>query len=56
MKLTVCDKELCIHSLDSYGLGIDLVQEINNHPEVIDLLITLTYAAGELQTSTNGVR
>jgi hypothetical protein len=56
MKLTVCDKELCIHSLDQYGLGLDLISEIKNHPEVVDLLITLTYSASELQLQTNGVR
>jgi hypothetical protein len=49
-------KILCNHSLDQYGLGIDLVAEITHHPEIVDLLISLTFFAADMACKTNGVR
>ena len=37
-------------------MGIDLVSEIKNHPEIVNLLVSLTYCAAALAESTNGVR
>lgn len=52
LKPTVCDKELCIHSLYEHGLGIDLVNEIKNNGKVVDLLISFCYSA--LMMKKNG--
>jgi hypothetical protein len=45
LKPAVCDKELCLHSLHNYGLGIDIINEIINNGKVVDLLICYLSAA-----------
>jgi hypothetical protein len=45
LKLATCDKDLCAHSADSYGLGCDVLYELTRHPEVCELLIMLTLNA-----------
>ena len=47
MKLATCDKELCNHSAESYGLGCDVLYELQHHPEVSELLICLTLYASQ---------
>lgn len=56
MKPTVCEKELCVHSLEEYGLGVDIYAELQHNISVIDLLVNLTYSAAQLCLETNGVR
>lgn len=56
MKPTVCDKELCTHSLDEYGLGVDIMGEMQHNGNTIDLLVSMTYTAAQLCVETNGVR
>eukprot|EP00698_Gefionella_okellyi_P020493 TRINITY_DN643_c0_g1_i1.p1 TRINITY_DN643_c0_g1~~TRINITY_DN643_c0_g1_i1.p1 ORF type:complete len:652 (-),score=119.59 TRINITY_DN643_c0_g1_i1:302-2257(-) len=44
-KPCVCDKPLCTFSFMQYGLGEDVGEYVQSHPEVTDLLIVLTNAA-----------
>jgi hypothetical protein len=50
LKPTVCDLPLCIFSHEQYGLGVDLESSIKKNPDIVDLLITLTYAASISET------
>jgi hypothetical protein len=45
MKMGICDKELCHHSAEAYGLGCDVLHELQRNPEVCELLISLTLFA-----------
>jgi poly [ADP-ribose] polymerase 6/8 len=45
LKPTVCDSPLCVFSHEQYGLGVDLESMILKSPEIVDLLITMCYAA-----------
>lgn len=45
-----------MHSLEQYGLGIDVMGAILHNPEIVDLLVSLTYTACQMHISTNGVR
>lgn len=56
LKPSVCDKELCIHCVEQYGLGIDIVSEVKKNQQVLDLLVTLTSAGAQLCVSSGGVR
>eukprot|EP01080_Neovahlkampfia_damariscottae_P000059 gene59-4308_t len=56
IKPTICDRPLCIHAMEQYGLGIDLLIELNSNVEVLDLLCSLTYTSARLCLDTNGVR
>jgi Poly(ADP-ribose) polymerase catalytic domain len=47
VKPSICDNVLCIHSHEQYGLGADVATEIRESPEVVDLLISLCYAASQ---------
>lgn len=42
MKTSVCEKSLCVHSSETYGLGCDLLTELVRHPQVCELLFMLT--------------
>jgi poly [ADP-ribose] polymerase 6/8 len=55
MKPTVCDKDLCMHSLDQYSLGIDIIDELKNS-ETFDLLVSMTFLAASMCVATNGTR
>lgn len=44
----VCNKDLCGYGYETFGLGIDLAGEITNHPDVLDLQISLLVAAKRL--------
>jgi hypothetical protein len=48
IKTAICDKELCQHSMENYGLGVDVVSELNRHPVVCELLICLTLNAASV--------
>ena len=41
----MCDKQACIFSYEELGLGLEVASEISNNPKVVDILITLLYAA-----------
>mmetsp|Transcript_12956 Transcript_12956/g.16925 ORF Transcript_12956/g.16925 Transcript_12956/m.16925 type:complete len:583 (+) Transcript_12956:151-1899(+) len=43
----VCDKDSCIFSHQQYAIGIDVELRIINNPEVVDLLISILYAASK---------
>eukprot|EP00698_Gefionella_okellyi_P004895 TRINITY_DN14524_c0_g1_i1.p1 TRINITY_DN14524_c0_g1~~TRINITY_DN14524_c0_g1_i1.p1 ORF type:complete len:609 (-),score=127.86 TRINITY_DN14524_c0_g1_i1:51-1877(-) len=45
LKPAVCGKPLCTFSHMQFGLGEDVVSALNAHPEVMDLLISLTVSA-----------
>jgi poly [ADP-ribose] polymerase 6/8 len=45
LKPAVCENNLCIFSRENYGLGVDLISELQNNAEIVDILITLTAAA-----------
>mmetsp|Transcript_5957 Transcript_5957/g.8323 ORF Transcript_5957/g.8323 Transcript_5957/m.8323 type:complete len:599 (+) Transcript_5957:141-1937(+) len=47
IKPAVCDKQLCTHSHEQYGLGADVASEIRDNPEVVDLLVSFAYAAAQ---------
>jgi hypothetical protein len=47
LKPTICDSALCQFSYDQYGLGTDVAAAIKHHPEVVDLLISITDAAAQ---------
>eukprot|EP01080_Neovahlkampfia_damariscottae_P008754 gene8754-702_t len=44
---TICQKTLCVFGHENLGLGIDVAYEIQNHSDIVDLLITITYAAAQ---------
>ncbi|KAI0901003.1 hypothetical protein F4806DRAFT_177625 [Annulohypoxylon nitens] len=41
----VCNSPLCLHQYMSLGFGPSMDHQIIDHPEVVDLLISLSYAA-----------
>lgn len=45
-KPTICESDLCGFSFIEYGLGVNIVSEIMYHSEIVDLLVSMTYAAG----------
>jgi len=47
IKPAVCDKSLCVHSHEQYGLGADVVSELRDNPSVVDLLISFCYAISQ---------
>jgi len=47
LKPNVCEKQICIFSHEQYGLGIDIESAIKQDPELVDLMLTLCYAASE---------
>jgi hypothetical protein len=47
LKPTICDNPLCQFSYDQYGLGADVAAAIKHHPEVVDLLVSITDAAAQ---------
>lgn len=47
LKPSICDDLLCKYSYDQYGLGADVASEIQHHPDVVDLLVSITYAASQ---------
>ncbi|KAL6068634.1 Poly [ADP-ribose] polymerase 6 [Balamuthia mandrillaris] len=44
LKPTVCNAALCLYSYESFGLGVDVATELREQPDVVDLLINLTYS------------
>lgn len=49
IKPAVCEKDLCVHAHEQYGLGADVASEIRDFPDVVDLLISFCYAiTGEI--------
>lgn len=56
LKPSVCDKELCVHCVEQYGLGMDMVAEVTKNQQVLDLLVTLTAAGTQLCITSGGVR
>ena len=55
VKPTICDKELCKHSLSTYGIGIDIMGELNHNPKTIDLLLSLLHS-GATMSQNNSTR
>ena len=51
LKPTVCDSPLCVFSHEEYGLGVDLESAIKKYPEIVDMAITMTYAASNAFSS-----
>jgi len=49
---TICSKSLCIFRHEQFGLGVDLDSEIENHPDVVDLMITMAYTASLAETNS----
>jgi hypothetical protein len=47
LKPTICDDILCKYSYDSFGLGADIASEIQHHPDVVDLLVSITYVSAQ---------
>eukprot|EP01126_Amoeba_proteus_P050158 TRINITY_DN5905_c0_g1_i2.p1 TRINITY_DN5905_c0_g1~~TRINITY_DN5905_c0_g1_i2.p1 ORF type:complete len:489 (-),score=96.86 TRINITY_DN5905_c0_g1_i2:167-1447(-) len=45
LKPSICDKQLCAFGYDQLGIGIDISSELHVNPQVMDLLISFTYAA-----------
>eukprot|EP00455_Lapot_gusevi_P043103 TRINITY_DN519_c0_g1_i1.p1 TRINITY_DN519_c0_g1~~TRINITY_DN519_c0_g1_i1.p1 ORF type:complete len:641 (-),score=148.73 TRINITY_DN519_c0_g1_i1:262-2184(-) len=45
LKPAVCSRAVCCMSYAELGLGFDLGSEIENNPEVTDLVISMTYVA-----------
>jgi ubiquitin-conjugating enzyme E2 Q len=52
LKPYICSKALCMYQYLSLGLGVNIEQEVINNPFVVDLLISLFYAA----ESQGGIR
>lgn len=53
LKPNVCEKQICIFSNEQYGLGIDIESAIKQDTELVDLMITLCYAASEASANAN---
>jgi len=47
IKPAVCDRNLCVHSHEQYGLGADVASELRDNPPVVDLLISFCYAISQ---------
>jgi hypothetical protein len=45
LRPTICPKTLCTFRCEQFGLGQDLESDIENSPEVFDLMITMAYSA-----------
>jgi hypothetical protein len=57
LKPSVCDNQLCIFrfvkkswiclsiSHEEFGLGVDLESELKKNPDIVDLMISMAYAA-----------
>ncbi|EFC43740.1 predicted protein [Naegleria gruberi] len=45
IKPMCCESPLCIFSHEQYGLGIDLESAIKKNPDVVDLFVSVCYAA-----------
>ncbi|KAL9658327.1 hypothetical protein ABK040_015647 [Willaertia magna] len=45
IKPMCCENQLCIFSYEQYGLGVDLESSIKKIPDIVDLLISMCYAA-----------
>lgn len=50
VKAVCCEQAICIFSYEFYGLGVDIESEIVKHPDIVDLMITLAYAACQVNT------
>ncbi|PRP89860.1 hypothetical protein PROFUN_00202 [Planoprotostelium fungivorum] len=50
---SVCNSTLCLHSHESYGLGVDIANEIRDNADIVKLLIDFTAAAS---TASNNKR
>eukprot|EP01094_Clydonella_sp_ATCC50884_P024780 TRINITY_DN6310_c0_g1_i1.p1 TRINITY_DN6310_c0_g1~~TRINITY_DN6310_c0_g1_i1.p1 ORF type:complete len:711 (+),score=128.11 TRINITY_DN6310_c0_g1_i1:147-2279(+) len=47
VKPGICNNELCSHSYETYGLGLDVFGEVKNNYEVLQLLISASIAASK---------
>jgi hypothetical protein len=58
LKPSICDSALCTFSSEQYGLGQDVVATLQYSPEIMDLLISATWATCKRATenSTDGKR
>jgi len=45
IKPSVCNKSLCVHSYETYGLGADVASELRESADVVDLLVSFCYGA-----------
>jgi len=45
LKPTICQQKFCQWRHDQIGLGFSLAAEITNRPDIVDLLISMTYSA-----------
>lgn len=50
MKTAVCDAPLCAHSLETYGIGTDVLSEVTKAPLVCELLVFLSIASARAGT------
>lgn len=48
MKTGICDKALCRHAVENYGIGTDVLSELIHDPEMSELMIYFTSAATAL--------
>jgi len=54
IKPMCCENQLCIFSHEQYGLGVDLESAIKKTPDVVDLFISMCYAASTSYLSNRG--
>jgi len=45
VKPIVCRSEACVWKYEEMGLGINVENEVNNNPHVVDILVSLAYSA-----------
>src|SRR5690606_25833101 len=45
LKPVVCDNQLCVYRHEELGLGISVLDELLDQPEVVDLMISFVAAA-----------
>ncbi|KAF0978658.1 hypothetical protein FDP41_002478 [Naegleria fowleri] len=54
IKPMCCENQLCIFSHEQYGLGVDLESAIKKTPDIVDLFISMCYAASSSYISNRG--
>eukprot|EP01127_Copromyxa_protea_P024518 TRINITY_DN9710_c0_g1_i1.p1 TRINITY_DN9710_c0_g1~~TRINITY_DN9710_c0_g1_i1.p1 ORF type:complete len:642 (+),score=89.81 TRINITY_DN9710_c0_g1_i1:180-2105(+) len=47
LKPSICENPLCSFGYEQFGIGIDISSELRSNAEVVDLLISFTYAASQ---------
>jgi hypothetical protein len=48
MRITHCYNERCTFAVEQLGVGVSLISELKNHPEVMEVLISLAYASASV--------